>query len=293
VTATITEYISRDLTTRVGAGTLTGGLTLSGLSAHYRVSITPVRQAVRWLVAQGVLLKGGNGRVEVNPLRVGSGQPEAVTPSPLDPPAWEGELTAELIRLSLRGAAVFLREEATAGRFGVGRTVLRQGFNRLAGQGLLEHVPRCGWRVRAFDEADMDAYLEVRETLELKALDLARGRLVRADLERMLLGNAEVLLGEPDRLDNDLHAYLVQKAGNAYIEDFFDRHGRYYTTLFDHAAPEASVVREMAGQHREILQALLAEDWPAARRALARHIRAQKPVVRALLQRARREAGCA
>src|SRR5262249_1448381 len=107
----------------------------------------------------------------------------------------------------------------------------------------------------------------------------------------MLRGNAEAPPSEPDRLDNDLHAYLVEKAGNPYIRDFFDRHGRYYTTLFDRAAPEASVVRAMAAQHRDILQALLAADWPAARRALAGHIGAEKPGVRALLQRARRAVG--
>ena len=55
--------------------------------------------------------------------------------------------------------------------------------------------------------------------------------------------------------------------------------------LFDYAAPEAKVVRAMARQHRTILRALLARDWPAARKGLARHIRAQRPVVRRLLQR--------
>jgi DNA-binding FadR family transcriptional regulator len=100
----------------------------------------------------------------------------------------------------------------------------------------------------------------------------------------MLNENAPGLDTSP-RLDNHLHRYLIEKSGNAYIRDFFDHSGLYYTMLFDFAAPEASVVSEMAAQHREILTALLAEDWIHAREALARHIRAQVPIVRRLLEK--------
>jgi DNA-binding GntR family transcriptional regulator len=41
----------------------------------------------------------------------------------------------------------------------------------------------------------------------------------------------------------------------------------------------------MARQHRKILRALLAKDWRAARRELTRHIRAQRSIVRDLLQK--------
>ena len=196
--------------------------------------------------------------------------------------SWETVLTREIIQRSLRGDADYLREEATAQRIDVGRTALRQFFSRLAGKGLLEHVPRCGWRVRAFSAVDLAAYLEVRETLELKALDLARPRLVPEDLRRMLSGNLPAS-GQQARLDNQLHAYLIEKAENRYLADFFERHGLYYTTLFDHAAPAAKVVAEMARQHRTILRALLEKDWPRARRALSHHIRSQQPIIEKLL----------
>ncbi len=41
----------------------------------------------------------------------------------------------------------------------------------------------------------------------------------------------------------------------------------------------------MAGQHREILRALLDKDWRKARQALSEHIRAQAPVVKMLVAR--------
>jgi DNA-binding GntR family transcriptional regulator len=284
---TIRDYIKRDLTSRLGSDAgPPADLSLLGLSRHYGVSPTPVREAIRDLVAEGVLLKQGNGRVSSNPGRRGPDKARPPATAPL-PPSRSAQLlerlAAEVIGRSLRGETDYLREEATAQRFGVGRTAIRQAFDRLAGRGLLVHVPRCGWRVRAYDEADLAAYLEIREALELTALELARPTLVAADLRRMLAGNAAD--GRSTRLDNHLHLYLVEKSGNSYIRDFFDRQGAYFTSLFDYAAPETHVVAAMARQHRAILRALLDEDWPRARRALSEHIRAQRPIIQELLRR--------
>lgn len=100
----------------------------------------------------------------------------------------------------------------------------------------------------------------------------------------MLEGNRPAPDRRAAQLDNDLHDYLIEKSGNRYIRDFFERHGIYYTTLFAYAAPGARVVRAMARQHRAILNALIAADRKAARRALARHIRSQRPVVARLMR---------
>ncbi len=278
---TIREYIKGDLRGRIGSGAaLPVDLTLAALSGHYGVSFTPVREAIRDLVSEGILRKGVGGRVEVNPARRKRAVSEPVAP-PRSSARIESELAVEMIGKSLRGEADYVREEATAARFGVGRTAIRQVFSRLSGRGLLVHVPRCGWRVRAFDGRDLDAYLEAREAVELKALDLAWPRLEDAELRRMLAGNDP----RGPRLNNEIHLYLIETSRNPYLRDFFDRHGAYYTTLFDFAAPETSEAAEMARQHRAILEALIVRDRPATRRELSRHIRAQSPVVQDLLAR--------
>ena len=169
--------------------------------------------------------------------------------------------------------------------YGMGRTALRQVFHRLAGAGMLEHVPRRGWRVHPFREEEMDAYLDVREVMELKALDLALPRLKRDDLKRLLADNRPAGNGGPPHVDSELHACLIEASGNRYIQDFFRRHGAYYTTLFYYAALGAAVVSDMARQHREILGSLLRGRTDRARRALSRHIRDQRPVLRKMMTR--------
>jgi DNA-binding GntR family transcriptional regulator len=280
---TIAAYIREDLKARILSGNdVPDRLTLRDLSTKYGVSLTPVRQAVEDLVREKLLRKEKNGRLALEAAAVGR-QPSAKREDVLPPGAWDQIVARDIMKLSLQGRDEFMREEATARTYGIGRTLLRHVLSRLTTAGMLEHVPRRGWRVRPFREEDMDAYLEVRELLELKALDLCRGKTSKADLQRILEDN--VTSGAAPRIDAELHAYLVEKSGNRYIHDFFRRHGAYFTTLFYYAALGASVTADMARQHRTILGAMIAGRWSTARRELAGHIRAQRPALRRMMER--------
>lgn len=281
---TFSSYIQKDLKAYIKRGDdLPFELTLTGIATYYGVSLTPVREAIRDLIAEEYLQKTSNGRISLNRALIPVEPVDQSVAKPALPPDWRKLIARDVMLSSLRGAAGFLREEATAQRYGVSRTVIRQVFNHLVGKGFLEHVPRAGWRVRRFDEADMCAYLEVREVVELKALSLAQPHLAQADLESMLAGNPIPETGKPIQLDNRIHAYLIEKAGNFYLRDFSERHGEYYMLLFEQAALEAKVVAEMAEQHRALLQALLEKDWDRAQQALVHHIRSQLPVMHKLL----------
>ncbi len=103
----------------------------------------------------------------------------------------------------------------------------------------------------------------------------------------MLAGNPVTAEGEPPRLDNRLHQYLIERSGNRYMQSFFRQYtATYYTAVFDYAAPEAHVVAEMSSQHRQILEALIAKHWAKARQALSDHIWAQRPILKNLLNTA-------
>ncbi|TWT79143.1 DNA-binding transcriptional regulator CsiR [Planctomycetes bacterium CA13] len=290
----LAAYIREDLKQRIQSQQkLPCKLTLPGLATHYQVSITPVRTAVAKLIAEGVVRKQSNGRLDVIPRRSPTG---GVTAKAIGPPKtaadWDQTLVEEVMVASLERDAVHLREEALAQKYDIGRSVIRQSLSRLAGAGLIEHVPRRGWRVHPIQGEDLCAYLEIREALELKALELAKPHLVRQDLDQMLEGNPPTPGHELPRLDNRLHKYLIEKSGNRYIQNFFGQYtAAYYTAVLDRAAPEAHVVAEMAAQHRQILKALVAKHWARARRALSEHIQAQHPIamkmVDVLLEEAR------
>ncbi|TWT75715.1 HTH-type transcriptional repressor CsiR [Posidoniimonas polymericola] len=256
-------------------------LTLSSIASHYGVSLSPVRTAVERLVSDKLLKTFDNGR-----LAIGSRKslPKAAAFKNVAPPVnHEKVIQADVIRRSLLGEEGFLRENWSAERYGIGRTALRPILSRLAGQGLIERVPRRGWKIRPFDKDDLCAFISIRELLELEALRLARPTLKKDRLQELLKANQTADLMSPQSLDNNLHQYWISNCGNPYIKRFFSLEAVYYRTLFDYAAPEASVVEQMADQHCRVLEALINDNFRVAKDALKEHIQAQKPITQALI----------
>ncbi len=256
-------------------------LTLDALADYYQASLTPVRRAVVILTKEGVINKKGNGRLEPS-VKLPDRKKKRTKERPRFPSSLSDPLDVisnDLVRLSLEGEPVHLREEATAEKYRISRSVVRNMLHRLAGRGLLEHIPRRGWRIRPFLQEDMQAFIEIREVLELKALELAIPHLLDADLQEMLAGNQGPIEGESISIDNSLHAYIVEKADNFYIKDFFDRHGHYYGILFDWEDQDEVTALGTLCQHRDILNPLLAKDWSMAKKALSHHIRENHPIL--------------
>lgn len=286
----ISDYIEQDLESRIRSGSdLPERWTLMNIAGMYDVSLTPVRAALDVLVERKLLVRRENGRLYLGDTPRGAGR-KAPPRRPAPPVDWDARIGREVILRSLRGLENdFIREEAMAEKHGIGRSLLRGTFQRLAGGGLLQHVPRRGWRVPRFDREEMESYLVIRETLEVKALDLAQPHLDAEHLNRMIAGNGDDAIRRGE-IDNTLHAYFVEESRNRYIEAFFDSNGRYYNALFDYAALGTKVVAEMAGQHVEILTHARAKRWSRARAALAHHIQSQRPVMEAMIASVRDQA---
>jgi DNA-binding GntR family transcriptional regulator len=272
----IAAFIKQDLIANIRSGRISSDkLTLDALSKRYQVSTRPVRAAVRELIKERYLEKGDNGRIKIR-----RKPPASAVSAPQKPIDWSAVIANDLVRLSLEGAPVLLREETTAEKYGIGRSTVREIFLRLAGRGILRHLPRRGWQLRPFRQEDLDAYLAMRVTLEVMALDLAWPRVVDEDLQAM---HARNLLpenpNERPTVDNSLHTYIIEKSQNPLIADFFDRHGAYYNILFDYESLDRDASIQTVLQHREILEALLRRDRHAAERALVNHIRNNHPLV--------------
>src|SRR3954453_17441098 len=213
----IATFIKQDLIAGIRSGEIRSErLTLDALSKRYSVSATPVRIAVSQLIEEKYLKKGDNGRLAIHFDSSAGG----TTTMPEEPTDWGQVIANDLVQLGLQGVPVLLREETTAEKYGISRSSIRQIFHRLAGRGILEHLPRRGWQLRPFRQADLDSYIDMRVTLECKALELAWPRLVDEDLQAMLEGNILPTNSEAQPVsDNSLHAYLIEKSKNPFIVD--------------------------------------------------------------------------
>lgn len=272
----IAAFIKHDLVENIRSGAITADrLTLDALSKRYQVSTGPVRVAVRELIKERYLKKADNGRLVIH--RTLPADAESV---PWEPTNWSAVIANDLVRLSLKGVPVLIREETTAETYGISRSTVREIFLGLAGRGILRHLPRRGWQLKPYRQEDLDAYIAMRVTLEIMALELAWPRLVDEDLQRMYDRNylPEESPNGQLNVDNTLHAYLIEKSKNPFIADFFDRHGAYYDVLFEFESLDRNTHIQAVLQHREILGALLRRDRPAAEKALANHIRTNHPL---------------
>lgn len=285
----IASYIKDDLAARLKSGRdLSTQLTLDSLAEYYEVSFTPVRTAVSELIDEGLLEKGPNRRLMAPPAS-SKRHGRSSRQKPPKPPRDSFEIISrDLVHLSLQGEPVYLREEATAEKYDISRSAIRNILHRLAGEGMLDHIPRRGWRLQPFRQDDLQAFIEVREVLELKALTLAQPKLAAAHLQRMLDAN---VVAESDALaiDESLHEYFIAAAGNVYITDFFKRHRRFYRLLFEWQDHDQVTAVETVRQHREILTALLENDWPKAHRALSHHILHHHPIMNQIADNASSE----
>lgn len=261
-------------------------LTLAAIANHYGASFGPVRTAVALLIADKRLEREKNGRLRLptNGTRRDVSDVE-LTKKSINK---RDQIQADIIKRSLCGETGFLREEWASDYYGIGRTALRPILSHLAGIGLLIKEPRRGWMIHEFDRGDLCSFIEVRELLELRALHLARTSLDNRILGGFLERNEMAVTHGDLELDNGLHDYWITLSSNRFIKSFFERDAIYYRTIFDFATPESHQVSEMAGQHCEILQALIRKRWSAANKALSNHIRSQQPIVRALIAKMRR-----
>ncbi|MEN9361545.1 MAG: hypothetical protein RL095_3080 [Verrucomicrobiota bacterium] len=275
----LSQKIAIDMSRRILDGKLDFPLTLQGAATFYEVSLTPAREAMFLLEEGGFVRRLESGRM----------RPAAQLPrAPLGTPAAS---TEELLRndIILRSLAIrepeFVREVETAKAYDIGRSMLRRIFANLASEGLLEMLPRRGWSLRPFRNEELASYLDIRKILELHALELAWPRI---DLARAALirdANRPDFSGQP-QMNDDLHDLWIGSCGNEYIVRFFETFGAYFHVILNHAAATTPQIATMAGEHVDILDAILRKDLEAAKKSLSHHIDAQMDVLEALRRQA-------
>lgn len=175
---------------------------------------------------------------------------------------------------------------ALAQDYGVSVSVVREALTRLAEQSLVNAQPQQGFQVVPISRADLLELTEVRLDIETLAMrrsvdrgDVAwRSGLVAA---HYLLENTETYQpGDPPVLSEDwsrvhaaFHHHLLAACGNARLleiaqslRDAGDLYRRWSVPM------PGSKGRDIAGEHRAIVEAVQSGDGELAQRRLAAHI---------------------
>ncbi|WSQ13814.1 GntR family transcriptional regulator [Streptomyces sp. NBC_01231] len=175
------------------------------------------------------------------------------------------------------GAA--LSENELAASLGVSRTPVRESLILLAQEGLVQVFPKIGSFVSRVDPAQVADAQFLREAVELASLDDLPGALdpalveeLRDNLKRQRRANLD--LEEFFALDEAFHHGLMRLSGHgdvwttvAAAKGHLDRARRL--GLHENVSPAV-----FAGQHHEILDAVVGGNVPLARTAMRTHLRA-------------------
>ncbi len=188
-------------------------------------------------------------------------------------------IKARIIMCVFRPGEV-LSEAAVSASLNIGRTPVRQAFDRLMRDGLVEVLPRKGIVVRPITQD------EVRDMVDVRLLNecfCARLAAARAEPGHLVALSTNVALGaeaaaERDvatlmALDREFHAIVSAAAGNPVLAEILrNLHEKAQRVWFvSLRAPEHH--RRVVEEHAAIVEALRAHDPDAAEAAVRAHIR--------------------
>ena len=202
----------------------------------------------------------------------------------------ESELRQLILTLELE-PGLALSEAALMKRYGWGRTPLREAFQRLSEQGLLQTVPQLGAVVTPLNLFD---FVEVMDAMSLMigpAASLACKRLTEAELTQLdeLVAQAEAAATAGDfehlsELDYEFHAVLAQATGNRYLSETL-RRLHQIARRFNYAAwkRERNATPSL-DEHRQLAAIFRARDTTSARAAMLQHIESARQRVIGTIQ---------
>jgi DNA-binding GntR family transcriptional regulator len=190
----------------------------------------------------------------------------------------ESELRRLILTLELE-PGLALSESTLIKRFGWGRTPLREAFQRLSEQGLLQTIPQHGAVITPLNLFD---FVEVMDALSLvigPAASLACKRLTEAELSQLdeLVTQAETaaLAGDFERLsalDYEFHSVLAQATGNRYLSDYLRRLHQIARRFNFAAWKRERNATPSLDEHRQLAAFFRARDAAAAKEAMLQHI---------------------
>ncbi|MEU8227494.1 GntR family transcriptional regulator [Kribbella sp. NPDC048915] len=168
---------------------------------------------------------------------------------------------------------------ALGAQLGVSATPVREAMMDLAREGLVETMKNKGFRVTTVTDEELMNVTEVRLLIEPPTVARVAGHLPPAAIaELRVVADRNLLAAEQDDLqtflvtDRDLHALILEHAGNAFLAELatsLRRRTRMYGLL---ALADAGVLGESAREHHQLIDLIEAGDGVGAEALARRHI---------------------
>lgn len=168
---------------------------------------------------------------------------------------------------------------ALGAQLGVSATPVREAMMDLARDGLVETMKNKGFRVTTVTDEELMSVTEVRLLIEPPTVARVAGHMpTAAIIELRAIADRNVLAAEQEDLqtylvtDRDLHALILEHAGNSFLEELatsLRRRTRMYGLL---RLADAGVLSESAREHHQLIDLIEAGDGGGAAELARRHI---------------------
>lgn len=205
-------------------------------------------------------------------------------------------LKEDIIRGVLTPRA-WLRIEALRERYDTGATPLREALNRLSAEGLVVQKDQRGFVVADINDGDIDEIVFTRCQLNEIMLPEVLRRGDRAWEERVVLAHYHLSKTPPFASDGaanedylvrhrEFHMSILAPCGSRWLLDLSEK-------LFDWTQRHQNLAlrsdevgsRDVAGEHNELVKAVLARDVPKSIRLLNEHVRTTGKLARSARER--------
>ena len=168
---------------------------------------------------------------------------------------------------------------ALAARLGISSSPVREAMLTLVNQGLMEPVRNRGYRVVPMSDKDLDEVYELRLLVEIPGTIKAAERATASDLEYLgsLLTEYEDAAKERDNMrcldaDRRFHLDLLALGGNQRLVDTVAGLRDQKRLYGLEGLAKHGVLEHSAAEHRLILAAISARDFPGLESIMQKHL---------------------
>lgn len=172
-------------------------------------------------------------------------------------------LVRKITRLELAPGAVLVEKNLMA-ELAIGRTPIREALQRLAAEGLVQHLPNRGMLVADLSAANVESIYEFRSLVEGAAARLAATRATQDDIRKLesldeLLSKAtkDVNIDGFVALDWHFHDALGRASKNIYLEEAVPRIFNLHLRLWFYIYSKIGSWHPVAHSHDEMTKSVV------------------------------------